>query len=409
MTSQGIVREIKINDKEASRYFEYLEEFLGRDGTDSRLARVGKELNLETGAYLHYWVKPKNAVWLGLKESRRFITERIPFAGNLNSNMEISLELAAKLMTLTDSMPQQTITEFRSRLLGSDDISPIFFELNVASHFWQLGFDIEWVLPSTELRVKSPEFIARNNKFSIEVECKAKRPDAGRKIQRRSFYRLIDAISETISGHRFSGLINITIPKHMPKDNNSHDEILASIRTCLQNPLSKVELDSGIEILFDINRTNILMPVNAISTKIAKIRKPYSMVGAIFTQTQGMFATNPLIVCVDSLLPDRYMEGVFNTLREANHQFSGKSPSLICCFVPEIKSFVGMERDSAVAKMTEAFFIKHSNPCVFAVSYISDAQRDELGILISKSMPSLTFMNPNYDQNLGDVPSVYRG
>lgn len=272
-----------------------------------------------------------------------------------------------------------------------------------------MGFDIEWLLPPAEPGIKSPEFIAKNDKFSIEVECKAKKTDAGRYLQRRAFYRLVDGISEIVLGHRFSGLINIVVPKQMPKDNRSHNQILNSIRDCLQNPSSKVELDNGIEILFDINRTNVLMPVNAIGAKIAEIRKPYSMVGAIFNQTRGMFAINPLLVCVDSGLPDRYMEGIFSTLREANHQFSGKFPSLICCFVPEIESFVGLERDSAVAKMTEAFFTKHSNTCVFAVSYISDMQRDELGIVVSKSMPSLTFYNPNYNKELGDVPSVYRG
>jgi len=119
-------REIEIHYRDASRYFEFLEAFFGREGVDTTLAKVDKEMKLETGAYLHYWVKPKNAVWLGLQEGRKFINEKIPFAGNLNPNMELSLELAAKLMTLTDSMPEQKIAEFRSRILGSDDISPIF-------------------------------------------------------------------------------------------------------------------------------------------------------------------------------------------------------------------------------------------------------------------------------------------
>jgi len=127
----------------------------------------------------------------------------------------------------------------------------------------------------------------------------------------------------------------------------------------------------------------------------------YSQAGSIYI--------NPVIICVDSQLTDQFLDGVFESLREANHQFSGKLPGLICCLVPEIEDFTGMENESAVSKMTEYFFHKHSNRCVFAVSYVSDSQRDQSGIFVSKSMPSLTFMNPNYDNELGDVPSVYRG
>jgi hypothetical protein len=120
MPHQSFSREIEVSDREAARYFEFLEGFFGSERLDARLARIDREMMQEKGAYLYYWVIPKNAFWQGVREGREFISKKIPFAGNLSPNMELPLELAAKLMKFMDSMSEQKISEFRNRILKNE-------------------------------------------------------------------------------------------------------------------------------------------------------------------------------------------------------------------------------------------------------------------------------------------------
>ncbi len=404
--SEKFPREIEVIDREAGRYFAFLETFFGTKSLHTKLTKVNSELKQERGAYLHYYVLPKNAFWLGIQEGRKYIDVRAPFAGSLTPNMELCLELAAKLIALKDSMPEEKIDEFRKRLLGEDIISPVLFELNIASHFWQMGFEIEWLLPSKITGKKSAEFRAVKPDQTIEVECKTKMPDSGRKIRRRNFYRLVDLIREILTG--YTGTLKIKVPNQLSIDRSSQYKIRNTVLAHLQNPSISLYLDDGIQIEINLKRSEELsFTAREIASKIEEIRKPYSQIAVLFSK-RGSAYINPLIICIDSELEDKFLHDIFESLREANRQFSLKHPGLICCFVPEVEDFSGLTSGSALGNMTHYFFDKHSRDCIFAISYISDTQRDEFGIYISKSMPSITFMNPNYNTNLGNVTSVYR-
>jgi hypothetical protein len=351
-------------------------------------------------------VLPKNAFWLGMKEGVQFLRNRIPFGGNLSNNMKFPLETAAKLMIFSDTMPEKKSKEFRDRLLGSDTVSPILFEIDTTAHFWQLGYDIQWHLPSNETGVKSAEFIARDASRFIEVECKSKTPDAGRKIQRKNFYRLIDEIRKLIANVKGSGTIRILLPEKLPAQLNLQKKILEAISFNLQNGIHNVVLDDGVEISLDV-KGEIEVDFKDLIQMVSEIRKPHSEIAIQFAENNKKYH-NPWIICVDSKQNDQFLVDIFESIKDANRQFSENYPSLICCFIPEVGDFSELGGDSALANMTKNFFINHASQCVFAVSYISDAKSDNFGIVTSKSMPSITFENPNYDKRLGDISSVYR-
>jgi len=406
MPNKALSREIEIRDYEAGKYFEFLEGFFSSDALDEKLQKLEREVSQEQGAYLRYWVIPKSAFWLGIKEGRRFLKEKMPFARALaGTNMELPVEFAAKFMKLTDSMPKQRIDDFKQRILGADSVFPILFEIDIASHFWQIGYEIEWSQHAQTSGIKVPEFTAVSSENAVEVECKAKTPDAGRRVRKKSFYRLVDTIVEPLSSKGFNGLIEITVPDKLPIDKNIQDQITDAIFSNLQN--SVIALAGGIQISLELKGPGkVLASVSEVESKIQAIRKPHSHLAAFGFMDQSTL-TNPIILCVNSESNDRFLTDIFESLREANHQFSQKRPSLICCFVPEIKDFKGLADASALKDMTALFFDKHAKECVFAVSYISDAINDEIGIYISKSMPSITFYNPKYNKALGNMASIY--
>jgi hypothetical protein len=101
--------------------------------------------------------------------------------------------------------------------------------------------------------------------------------------------------------------------------------------------------------------------------------------------------------------PDRFLNDVHDNLREASEQFSGKSAGVICCFVPEIDSFSGLEKTSALKNMTVNFFEKHAPEFIHSVLYASDNRINPVDRGISEtSLPTLRFYNHKCRAKLPD-------
>jgi len=131
--------------------------------------------------------------------------------------MDRPLQTAVKLSSLHKSLTESKRREFRSRFLANDVIEPTLFEIDVAGHFMQLGYEIEWFEARSDSGERTPEFIAKKKSNEIEVECKAKSADAGRRIERASFYRLIDLLFPIIENKGLTGRIFIEVPSRLPR------------------------------------------------------------------------------------------------------------------------------------------------------------------------------------------------
>lgn len=127
-----------------------------------------------------------------IKEAKEINASGASFIAPFSPSVERILEIALKLQVLTPHMPTARSNDFRSSILAADYLEPIFYELDVASHYWRLGYDLEWSCPGKPNGTRSPEFLAVRGSRSIEVECKTTSPDTGRMIRRPQFLRLAD-------------------------------------------------------------------------------------------------------------------------------------------------------------------------------------------------------------------------
>lgn len=399
-------RSLDVYSDDAISHFHFLEDYFGTDEIEHGLEQVNSAIQIERGVYLRYWLLPNSQFWLGIQEARKLIRKRT-FPNIIPHHFERPIEIAAKLRILRKSMSSLLWVDFRSRILGSDYPSPIFFEIDTAAHFWQKGYDIEWCEPSEEQNSRIPEFVLISGNRRIEIECKLKRADAGRKIIRSRFYKLVDKIAKPLSDRRYTGKVKIVVPNRMPTNIEWQNQVSSSVEKLLASADSRLCLEDGTEIILDVHKLgDIVVPAENIIAEAQMTKHPYSFL-AIFAREYGKALTNPLICELKSQIDDRFLINVFDELRKANRQFTGKNAALICCFVPEIDSFAGLEHDSALFRMTAAFFHKHAKPNVFAVSYSSDAIRTETSIDVSKSSPAIKLDNPYYDERFGSRINVF--
>ena len=400
-------RSLDVHDYSAGKFFGRLEDFLGAAEIDRRLARIDVELRSETGLYLREWVMPKRAWWLGFREARAIMRRNGSFRRAITPIMERPLQTAAKVSMLHSSMPDWKQHEFRSRILADDVLDPTLFEIDCATHFHVLGYDIEWFeLPKVE-GVRSPEFIATGNGVQIEVECKAKQADSGRRVERASFYRALDELVPVVHSKGLCGTIILIVPARFPTRASWREEARNALDQQLTDGHTIIALPGGEKFECELrpaDGSNVL--IQDLATQMAAAEHPYSHFAVTGIRTPHS-VIDPLIFRLESAKKDTFLQNVLESLRSAQGQFTGERAALINCMLPEIDSFEGLQADSAVQKMTYLFFDQYARPCINAVTYVSEARREVQGLVISSDMPSLTFRNHKYEPRFGPDVAVY--
>jgi hypothetical protein len=400
-------RPIGIPDYRAGRYFGRLEQFLGTEGIQRRLERVEREIRSQRGIYLQHWVLPKNAWWLGLKEARDLMSGGGSFRRALTPLMEKPLQTAVKLSMLHTSTPSWKKDELRSRILSDDILQPALFEIDTAAHFHHLGCGIRWLESGTESGKRTPEFVAALGGSELEVECKAKQADSGRRMERAALYRAVDRFIPPMERRSLCGTLFLTIPGRLPVDHAWQDEVVQALENHVQLGTGLHRLPDGSLLEYDLQKPEgTKIPLRVLAESIDMKSHPYAHF-AVTGERHGRLIANPLIFRLESQKADRFLQNVLTSLRDAESQFSGTRAGVICCRIPEIDSFEGLQADSAIQQMTYTFFETYASDCIYAVNYVAEAKREVEGRVILSDMPALMFRSSRYNIRFGDDFQLY--
>jgi hypothetical protein len=87
----------------------------------------------------------------------------------------------------------------RGRLRDENGIIPFLFELDIATHFFRQGLDVEFLeYETSDTSGKTFEFLVSGDGIEREIECKWKSIYTGRRIASSGFYILCDEISKRV-------------------------------------------------------------------------------------------------------------------------------------------------------------------------------------------------------------------
>ena len=398
-------RSLEIHDYRAGHYFRRLIEFLGPEGINQRLSKIDKQIQSASGIYLRNWVVPRAAWWLGLKEARAIIQRNGSFRRAITILMERPLQTAVKISILHRTLTASKRNEFRSRILADDILEPTLFEIDTAAHFWQLRYDIEWFENRSDSGERTPEFIARRKGFEFEVECKSKKADADRRIERAAFYRLVDLIFPIIEKKGLSGIIFLEVPSRLPRQTKWFQEAQQAVEDRFESGSGSVVLSGDEQFFFDLHIADgSVVHLRELASMVDPVSNTYSPF-AFMGQRRNDLISNQIVFRLDSKKRDAFLDNVMESLRNAQQQFTGTRSALISCLIPEIDSFEGLQSDSAIERMIKHYFEEYSKEFINAVSYVSEMNRVEEGGVIVSDMPSLTFRNYKFNEKFGpDIP-----
>lgn len=401
-------RPVDVQDYRAGQYFRRLRDFLGASEIESRLARIDNEIRTEKGVYLQQWVIPRRSWWLGFAEALEIIRTNGSFKRSVSAPMERPLQTAVKLSTLHNTFQDWKRDEIRSRILADETLEPILFEIDIASHYWQLGYDIDWIESRSDEGLRSAEFVARSSEYELEVECKAKEADAGRKIERATFYRVIDELEPVLSNQSLMGDVFVTVPGRLPVANTWRRKFAESMERELRLGSGSTEFDLGEKLEFDLEEGDgKAIPLQSVLRRADLRLHPYAHYAVAGERRNGQ-VVNPILFRLESANTDEFLLSVLDGLRDANRQFEGTRAGIISCHIPEIASFEGLQTDTGIERITKRFFSRRpAADFIYAISYVSEARREEQGHVILSDLPSLTYRNPNYTGPYDDQVPIH--
>jgi hypothetical protein len=238
------------------------------------------------------------------------------------------------------ALPSAAKNPFEGRLRdavnGAHGARPFSYEINIATHLMQKGWDVEFVDYSGAARF---DFLARQHDVEVEIECKTTSNDTGRKIHRQEVTRLGDLllpIREQLAERKGCHRILVTIPDRLMKSNDALNAIVSSVAAAVNggSPMS----DDGVRVDYMFETLDSWPepdhdPEAALTFFESRFGRQNAHV--LFHGRRGF---SIVAIMVASAKPDSVVETISEQAKEAADQCSGTRPALIALHLVDLLS-----------------------------------------------------------------------
>lgn len=361
-----------------------------------KLERVRRALQSMRPVLREYWGLPRAQFWLGLEDLMHAArsTQRVDIT---NPKVRHTLSIAAEIASASERMPEWKRDEVRHRLLSRDPIEPVIVEIQTANHLVLGGSEPHWIAPQRDK--KTADISAKFAGFEFEVECKCKTVDAKRLVKRQHFFELCDdVIAKFPMRLGLIACIEVCTPRAMPSTPEWRRETADAVLRLHGGGKTRLADNTQISVILrpELNPTNS----NSLQAEVERIARragPFVHTAAFAQDASGQ---SPIVLACWSHTRDEYLKGIEEDLENASDQLSPEIPGRIVCFVPEIRSFAGMESDSGIRTLTLQFLGRKKAKNAFQIDYVSDLDiATESGRRLG--LHFLRFSNPGFE---GRIP-----
>jgi hypothetical protein len=299
-----------------------------------RIARFAAESRYNPFARYYYAERFALEITMDRVRKYRRSTGRLPDILKADAETIRLFAFAGMLANVYNRLPERARKVLAGRVRGGlgDDIglTPVAFELLIASHLMQKGADVVW----HDLESGGFDFLARRGNAVSEVECKTFSADIGRKVHRQRHYQLGGLIYREMSaalGRQGSLFVDVLIEGRLI--GKAVDAVAVSIRRALDSgrdisgpsPCSiALHRLSAADLPFDPNSGHIDEgDVRAfIETRFNHLNQSLLVLGR---PGHGV-----AILATRSAEPDDVIGGMYEQLKRGATQFSGERPAFLC-------------------------------------------------------------------------------
>lgn len=382
-----------IRDKDVPKLISSLITFLGKGAVEASLLKYKQSLRSSGPVYRNYYLKMRHPWWETLIAYKDLRTSGKTTYRNLTNAMCNLAGDAKKVCILTRQMPASVREKYRRDLLDAEGAKAYLFELDIAWHYYIQSHQIIWYEDAGD---QHPEFAVVTDNFSFDVECKRIGVDTFRKIRRRDFYHLVEALLPEVSGKGLIGRIDLVLLERLSGN-------LVKLRSIAQQLLHRIG-SGGVKGRFSLDCGHVVLELTERSSKRVDLqqmqndlwlRKPPEAHGAIFARSYHGGPVDPIEMTCRSEKASKVLIGIRRMISEASSkQLDPTKPGLIACYIPEIDDFKGLETNSGLQLMTNTLFSENKRCHLAAVTYSSETKMVDTDYGKISNNQALIFRNP---------------
>jgi len=214
----------------------------------------------------------------------------------------------------------------QAALNGAHGIRPFAYEISIATHVMQKGWDVEFADYAGSGQF---DLLARMGSTEIEIECKATSGDTGRKIHRQEVNRLADLMLPTtqqLPDVPGCHLVSVTVPGRLGKSNAELSSIAAAVSVAALRNGSVHDPFCNV----DYRLANVSgWPEPPYDSSFLEFFEEQFGVGNSHVLFHGRPGVSVVAVMIRSAQADSVVNAIADQAKKAGDQCSGKRPALI--------------------------------------------------------------------------------
>ena len=228
--------------------------------------------------------------------------------------------------SLFPQLASGSVQRLKSVLMDDETISSFLFELDIATHFFRRGLDVRFADLEDIGRF---DLLVSDGNSELEVECKTKTADAGRKITRANFALLCDLMTAELAPLRDHMAVLFKCDGRLSGSQDFFYQVAEHIKSCRarQQTIGRVG-----NLNFDMRSLPAGIRIRTGEEMIAA--RPADWPDSHFFCHSGPDTT--LMIGCESTDKDRVLKAIYEDLKHGAEQLSGTRPSILACRLEDI-------------------------------------------------------------------------
>jgi hypothetical protein len=356
----------EILDKDAHREFRRFLEVTGTGNWEHKIAKfdsLPKFHSPSPNAYLNYLASRNPLVsaieiYLSLERDGK----------SLRKNATPDLMKASGYLKVINAILHQgneaAVRTVQSLVLDDETIRSFLFELDIAIHFFHRGYEVQFI----DLQdIGTYDLLVTDSQHELEVECKTKSADAGRKITRGNFYLLCDVLAADLAPLTESFALLFKTDGRLSGSQELFHCVTEEIKECRIAGRHKGEVDN---LSFEILNLPSGLQVRTNEEAAAALAPHWSPAGHYLVWSN----IETLIVGCESTDRDRVLKAIYEDLKRGSDQLTKTRPSMLACQLEDIddEGWNQLRGESGLAAMSGRLLGSPERSHINFVVYSSD-------------------------------------
>jgi hypothetical protein len=281
-----------------------------------------------------------------------------------------------------------TLQKVRSLVLDDETVRSFLFELDIAINYFHRGYDVQFV----DLQdLGTYDLLVSEGQTELEIECKTKSADAGRKITRRNFYLLCDVLAADLAPLTKSFALLFKTDGRLSGSQELFHSVSEEIKQCRNAGRDNGQVEN---LRFEILNLSPGFQVKTNEEAAIALAPHWSPDAHYFVLSN----VETLIVGCESTDKNRVLKAIYEDLKRGAGQLSKTRPSMLACQLEEIddEDWTKLRGESGLAAMTARLLGNPERNHINFVVYSSDQTAPRIeGAITSFSATNLRFGNKN--------------